>query len=81
MTAPAFTAQAGRVWSSAGHWLSDEMASELPLVYAREAEAFLKYGERDHALALLKRAGELLSARIAARDFRAANPETLQRSA
>ena len=81
MTAPAFTATAGSVWSDLGYTVSEPMSAELTRIYITEAETFLHTGETDHAMAMLKRADELLSARIAARDYRAANPETLQRSA
>ena len=79
MTAPAFTAQAGSICSDLGYTVSEPMAAELTRIYVNEAETFLHTGEADHAMAMLKRADELLSARIAARDFRAANP--IKRSA
>ena len=75
----AFTASAGIICSDLGYTVSEPMAAQLTRIYVTEAQTFLHTGEADHAMAMLKRADELLSARIAARDFRAANP--IKRSA
>lgn len=66
---PAYVADNGVVRDSTGRALSFELADLLLIEQMREAHEHLEAGRFGAALALVKRADQLLAARVAATEF------------